>query len=112
VDDCSEILYYLHRLLMHWGHEVLALRCDGQTGATEVLEHVRFIKFEAVVVGLMMPGMNGLNAAVWINRLSPSTKVIITVEPVPPEEVDWLRRRELRLNNCPRHSRKKNYSIS
>ena len=101
VDDDLIILDYLERLLRKRGHQVLAIRCDGQEAAAEVLEHVRFIKFDAALVGLMMPGMNGLSTATWIDRLSPSTKIIITIEPVPPEEADWLRRQEITFGQLP-----------
>jgi CheY-like chemotaxis protein len=101
VDDDFVILNYLEKLLGKRGHQVLALRCDSHAAAAEVLEHVRFIKFDAALVGLMMPGMNGLSAATWINKLSPLTKVIITIEPVPLDEADWLHRQGIVFGQLP-----------
>jgi DNA-binding NtrC family response regulator len=80
-------------LLTGWGHEVLALSCDNQVEAAEILEHIRFLKFDVALVGFKMPGMLGTTLAVHIKKISPSTKIIIIIEPVPPEEADALRRR-------------------
>jgi DNA-binding NtrC family response regulator len=101
VDDCSEILAYMHKLLTHWGHQVLALCCNSEPEAAEILEDVGFLKFDVALVGFNMLGVLGTTLAVHINRLSPSTKVIITIEPVPPEEADWLRRRGVAFEQLP-----------
>lgn len=101
VDDSSEMLYYMHRLLTHWGHEVLALSCYGEDEAAEILEDVRFLKFDVALVGFNMLGVLGTTLAVHINRLSPSTKVVMFMEPVPPEEADWLRRQGVAFEQLP-----------
>ena len=100
VDDCSEILGYMHALLTR-RHEVLALPCNNEAEAAKILEDVGFLKFDVALVGFNMLGVLGTTLAVHINRLSPSTKVIITIEPVPPEEADWLRRQEITFGQLP-----------
>ena len=101
VDDCSEILGYMHALLTRRGHQVLQLCCNSEPEAAEVLEDVGFLKFDVALVGFNMLGVLGTTLAVHINRLSPSTKVIITIEPVPSDEADWLRRRGVAFEQLP-----------
>jgi DNA-binding NtrC family response regulator len=101
VDDCSEILEYMRRLLTHRGHEVLALCCNGEAEAAEILEDVGFLKFDVALVGFNMLGVLGTTLAVHINRLSPSTKVIIAIEPVPVEEADRLHRQGIAFGQLP-----------
>ena len=101
VDDCSEILEYMRRLLTHRGHEVLALRCHSEPEAAEILEDVGFLKFDVALVGFNMLGVLGTTFAVHINRFSPSTKVIITVEPVPSEEAERLHHQGIAFGQLP-----------
>jgi DNA-binding NtrC family response regulator len=101
VDDCSNILDYLHALLTRRCHEVLSLRCNSEAEAAEILEDVGFLKFDVALVGFNMLGMLGTTLAVHINRLSPSTKVIITIESVPPEEADRLHRQGIAFGQLP-----------
>jgi DNA-binding NtrC family response regulator len=101
VDDCSEILEYMRRLLTHRGHEVLALRCNSEPEAAEILEDVGFLKFDVALVGFNMLGVLGTALAVHISKLSPSTKVIIAIEPIPPEEGDRVHRQGIAFGQLP-----------
>ena len=84
VDDEPAILKYMHALLTDWGHQVVSLCLDGEQTAADVLEQVKLQKFDAALVGFMMPAMLGTELAAQIKRLSPTTKIIIMIEAVPP----------------------------
>ena len=101
VEDEPAILRYIYKLLRTRGHEVLALLCDGSDAANDALEHVRHIRFDAVLVGYMMPGLTGTDAAVQIKRLSAATHVVIMIERVPPDETDRLQRQGITFGQLP-----------
>lgn len=101
VDDEPAILKYVHALLSDWGHQVVSLCLNGEQTAADVLEQVKLQKFDAALVGFMMPAMLGTELAAEIKRLSPATRTIITIESVPPAIADELRREGVDFGQLP-----------
>jgi CheY-like chemotaxis protein len=85
VDDEPAIVEYFTALLTQAGFQVLPV-CDP----FEAIEKTAEFAFDAVLVGYVMPGMLGTDAAVRIKSFSPDTKVIIAIEEVPTEEKSRL----------------------
>jgi len=101
VEDDPSIRHCMETLLTHLGHRALGLCCDTQIDVSEVFEHVKFLNFDAALVGFVMPATLGTDLAVRIRRLAPSIKIIIATEPVPQVIADALRRRGLDFGQLP-----------
>ena len=71
VDDDTLVLAAVQMLLINEGFEVVAV--DRATKAMTALEHGRF---DAVIVDLFMPGMDGYQAIKEFQRIDPGIPVI------------------------------------
>lgn len=96
VDDERTIANYVATGLNHFGYRALPLYSPE-----DAIEHARVLEFDAALVGFVMPGMLGTEIAVRIKTLSPETKIVITVEEVPPEVAESLRRRGFDFDYLP-----------
>jgi CheY-like chemotaxis protein len=82
VDDDVDTAHSLASLLNYLGHEVRAA-FDGASA----LERVRESKPQFVLVDLIMPGMDGPEPALKINKVRPKPK-LVGVTGFPLEEFD------------------------
>jgi two-component system alkaline phosphatase synthesis response regulator PhoP len=88
VDDEITMCLVLKRVLKKAGYGV-GVAVDG----TEALNYIREKKPDAVLLDLMMPGMNGREICQRIRIISPSTRIIYFTAKV---ELDLQKLKELR----------------
>jgi CheY-like chemotaxis protein len=72
IDDDSDIRNTVRTLLERRGHSVVFAVC-GLHG----LAITEVFAFDAIVVDIFMPGMNGLDTVKVLHRLAPAVKVIV-----------------------------------
>jgi CheY-like chemotaxis protein len=58
----------------------------------KALERTRALKLNVIVMDIVMPEMNGIEAAYEIRRLTPETKIILISSHYTPEEASALAR--------------------
>lgn len=73
VDDQEEIRMILKLNLEFEGHEVVGEASNGQEAISVAAE----TQPDVMVLDIMMPVMNGLEAIPHIRRISPSTKILV-----------------------------------
>ena len=80
VDDFQRIRSGLRSLL---GREAVEICGEAENGR-EAIERVRELQPDLVVLDIIMPVMNGIDAAREIHRIAPSTKILFfSVEDTP-----------------------------
>lgn len=85
-EDDPSLSRYFQSLLSQWGCEVAVV----QTGEAAVRRAAGF-QPDIALLGFVTPGVDGAKAGVSLLQVSPRTKVVLTVEPVPAETLDALR---------------------
>jgi two-component system chemotaxis response regulator CheY len=73
VDDASEPLQYLRQLLASLGHQVVGEARDGQTAVEAFVQ----LRPDAVLMDVIMPRMNGLEALDAIRHIDPAATVVL-----------------------------------
>ena len=73
VDDSESPLKLLRRVIEDAGHEIVGEASDGQ----EALRKFAALLPDAVVMDVIMPRMNGLDALREIRRIDPQAKVVM-----------------------------------
>lgn len=73
VDDSEAPLRYLEWFLTRGGHEVIGMGRNGQ----EAVELFERLQPDVVVMDVIMPRLNGLDALDIIHRMNPQAKVVI-----------------------------------
>lgn len=77
VDDFQRIRAGIRALLSNESLEV----CGEAANGREAVERVRELQPDLVLLDIVMPVMNGLDAAHEIHRIAPSTKIVfLTIE--------------------------------
>ena len=80
VDDFQKIRSGVRSLLMSEPMEI----CGEAENGREAIERVRELHPDVVILDIIMPVMNGIEAAHEIHRIAPSTKIIFfTIEDTP-----------------------------
>ena len=70
-DDVHEIQDLLNEWLKGHGHEVTCV-----SSGRELIDLVRERPIDLVITDLVMPGVDGLDAILAVNRLRPSTRIL------------------------------------
>jgi two-component system chemotaxis response regulator CheY len=73
VDDAEAPLKCLHRMIADMGHEVVGVARNGE----EAVSRFRELHPDAVVMDMIMPRMNGLEALQAIRALDPEARVVM-----------------------------------
>lgn len=81
VDDSEIRLQQLRQIVTEIGHEVIGMAKDGQ----EAVERFRSLHPDAVIMDLIMPRMNGLDALREILAIDPDANVVIASSMRSPE---------------------------
>ena len=85
-----------HRFLRHSVRSLLADQCNWDVYEAEsgevALDRTQEVKPDVVVLAVMMPEMNGLEAASKIRKLSPETGVIFMSGQYTPQEAAIITR--------------------
>lgn len=81
VDDSEIRLQQLRQIVTEIGHEVIGMAKDGQ----EAVERFRSLHPDAVIMDLIMPRMNGLDALREILAVDPDANVVIASSMRSPE---------------------------
>jgi two-component system chemotaxis response regulator CheY len=81
VDDSELRLSQLRQILEESGHVVIGMARDG----AEALEQYRALRPDIVIMDLIMPRMNGLDALRAILRRDPAANVVIASSMRSPE---------------------------
>jgi len=80
VDDFERIRTGIRSLLTSESLEI----CGEAANGTDAVERVRELQPDLVLLDIVMPVMNGLDAAHEIHRIAPSTKIVfLTIEDAP-----------------------------
>jgi YesN/AraC family two-component response regulator len=80
VDDNSIARTTIRGLLDWHSFQICGEAQDGRDAITKVTE----LRPDIVILDINMPGMNGINAAYEIRRISPSTKIVfLTIHDTP-----------------------------
>jgi DNA-binding response OmpR family regulator len=95
VDDEPTIANYLAILLCQQGHRVLPLNDQA-----EALEHAAMLTFDLALVGIVMPGMSGLELGDRLRKLVPACKIVLMDTLSTVEKVRQLRN-DLEYLACP-----------
>jgi len=77
VDDSSPIADYIAKVLDMNGYNALALY-----DSTEALEHVKSIRFDVAFLGIVMPGIDGIELGARIRKFLPDCGIILGIEDV------------------------------
>ncbi len=81
VDDFQRIRSGVRSLLTNESMEI----CGEAENGREAVERVRDLQPDLVLLDIIMPVMNGIEAAHEIHRIAPSTKIVFfTIEETPP----------------------------
>jgi DNA-binding NarL/FixJ family response regulator len=72
-DDHEIFLHGLKGILQHSGFTIVAEAADGREAVRQALEH----KPEVAVLDIVMPEINGIEAAIEITKALPDTKIIL-----------------------------------
>lgn len=81
VDDEPLIGKYMKEFLAEYGHKVLCLDSHDET-----IQHIRFMRFDAVFIGAVMPErQDGNDLCALLKSLSPKTRVFLFMEPISEE---------------------------
>jgi len=78
VDDERTIANYIAELLSENGYHVLPLYTPE-----DALEHSNHFHFDLAVVGIIMPGLNGLGLADRLRRIIPDCRISVSVRILP-----------------------------
>jgi DNA-binding NtrC family response regulator len=66
------------------GHRAIPVYC-----VSDALEHARMIQFDVALVGVVIPGMSGVQVGIRIRELAPRCQVILWVEEVPAVDAQY-----------------------
>ena len=88
VDDQQFVRHTLHSLLAQQPHWKIYEAENGKVA----LDRVREIHPDVVVLDIVMPEMNGMQAAYEMHHLMPSPKIVLTSSHYTPEEAAMLAR--------------------
>src|ERR1700741_4910238 len=72
LDDEPSIVKYLAELLHQNGYNVLPL-CSPE----DALEHAEHLRFELAIIGIMMPGLHGIEVADRLRQRLPTCKILL-----------------------------------
>jgi len=101
VDDEPVILECLTSLLTMWGHSVLTFHVCTVEEAKGVLLDASAFPFDVAIIGTVMPGINGMELAELVNRISPATVLILGIEDCCIECASHLMERGLFVHPLP-----------
>ena len=88
VDDQAYVRRTLRSLLAQQKHWVIHEAADGKAA----VQRAREIKPDIVVMDIVMPGMNGIEAAYELRQVSPESKVLLMSSYYTPQEALHLSR--------------------
>ena len=87
-DDHRVLLEGMKSMLQHEGYDVVGEAFDGR----EAVRLCRSLRPQVAVLDISIPGLNGLDAAQKIRKLSPGTKIVIlTMHNESPYVIEALR---------------------
>lgn len=75
IDDIQQTREGLHKLLSSYGHIV-----DTATNGKEAILKIQIKKYDIAFVDMILPDTDGVNLMKKINRLNPSTFLILTYD--------------------------------
>ena len=79
VDDHEPVRKALRRLLTADGYDVCGEAADGP----DVIDAVRRLRPDAILMDLLMPGMSGIDAAREVHAEFPATMIVLMTSPDP-----------------------------
>jgi CheY-like chemotaxis protein len=91
VDDEPTILAFLQTLIESFGYKVRTAVCNSLETADEIVQTARSQRFDIAIIGILMPGLNGMELAEQINRVAPTTKLVLAFDDVCVECARVLR---------------------
>jgi CheY-like chemotaxis protein len=77
VDDEIAILEHIEKLLAAEGHNVRSVLMQNQESVTQILTLLAGNKFDAAIVDIVMPVMDGVELAQRVRKLAPQTRIVV-----------------------------------
>jgi CheY-like chemotaxis protein len=84
-EDDPNLARYYKILLSQWDCETVVAR----TG-TDAIRRAVIFRPDVALLGVVIPEMGGVEAAIKLLKIRPSTKVVLVTESVPPETLEQL----------------------
>lgn len=75
-DDRQELIRVLDRLASYQEQRQIDLRCQGFESATELLAAMDSEEYDLLLLDVLMPGLNGIQAAQEIRKKNESVKIV------------------------------------
>jgi CheY-like chemotaxis protein len=84
-EDDRNLAHYYKTLLSQWSCEPVV----EHTGTGAIRRAVTF-RPDIALLGVVMPEMGGVEAAIKLLKICPGTKIVLVTESVPPETLEQL----------------------
>jgi CheY-like chemotaxis protein len=101
VDDEPTILAFLQTLIESFGYNVRTAVCNSLETAHEIVQTARSQRFNIAIIGTVMPGLHGMELAERINRVAPTTKLVLAIEDACVECTRVLRTKGIGAESLP-----------
>lgn len=85
-EDDPSLSRYIQTILSRWDCDVAV-----EQTAEGAIQRAATLKPDVALLGFVTPGMDGAKAGIELLKNSPRTKVVLTVESVPPHVLSDLR---------------------
>lgn len=87
-EDDRNLARYYEMLLGQWNCETVI----EHTG-TDAICRAATVRPDVALLGVVIPGMGGVEAAIELLEICPGTKIVLVTESVPPQEHEQLKAR-------------------
>lgn len=84
-EDDSLLAQYYETLLSQWNCET-----DVEHTGTDAIRRAATFRPGVTLLGVVIPEMGGVEAAVKLLEICPGTKIVLVTESVPPEKLEQL----------------------
>ena len=84
-EDSPNLARYYEMLLRQWNCETVV----EHTG-TDAIRRAATFRPDVALLGVVMPAMGGIEAAIKLLEICPGTKSVLVTEPVPPKTLEQL----------------------
>ena len=84
-EDDHNLAHYYEMLLSQWNCETVV----EHTG-TDAIRRAAIFRSDVALLGVVIPEMGGVEAAIKLLEICPGTKIVLVTESVPPETLEQL----------------------
>lgn len=84
-EDDHNLAHYYKTLLSQWNCETVV-----EHRGTDAIRQAATFRPDVALLGVVIPEMGGVEAAIKLREICPATKIVLVTESVPPETVKQL----------------------